>query len=233
MSTMPTDTLLHRPEVIIVGAGIGGLVLAQLLEQIDIPYHIYERAAVIKPLGSAMSLGASVLPIFEQLGMLEDFKKICLPCYSADMYNDKIEPVGALNMKGLDKLLGTQNCIFPRPQLYQILLSRVPPHKISLGKKVLRTVEKEGRVRIHCSDNSTHEADILIGADGAYSSVRQSLFKRLEAEDRLPKSDTESLTIASINMVGVAVPSDPSKYPQLKDPFSHFSVVIGGSGGRS
>ncbi|KAI8345026.1 hypothetical protein B0O80DRAFT_310728 [Mortierella sp. GBAus27b] len=129
--------------------------------------------------------------------------------------------------------LGTQNCIFPRPQLYEILLSRVPAHKISLGKEVLRTVGKEGRVRIHCSDNSTHEADILIGADGAYSSVRQSLFKRLEAEDRLPKSDTESLTIASINMVGVAVPSDPSKYPQLKDPFSHFSVVIGGSGGRS
>jgi 2-polyprenyl-6-methoxyphenol hydroxylase-like FAD-dependent oxidoreductase len=50
---MSTDTLPHRPEVIIVGAGIGGLVLAQLLEQIDIPYHIYERAAVIKPLGTS------------------------------------------------------------------------------------------------------------------------------------------------------------------------------------
>jgi hypothetical protein len=56
-----------------------------------------------------MSLGDSILPIFEQLGMLEDFKKICLPCYSADMYNDKIEPVGALNMKGLDKLYVYQN----------------------------------------------------------------------------------------------------------------------------
>jgi 2-polyprenyl-6-methoxyphenol hydroxylase-like FAD-dependent oxidoreductase len=108
----------------------------------------------------------------------------------------------------------------------------VPAHKISLGKKV-RTVEKEGRVRIHCSDNSTHEADILVGTDGAYSSVRQSLFKRLEAEDRLSKSDTENLTIASINMVGVAVPPDPSKYPQLKDQFGHFSVIIGGSGSRS
>lgn len=94
-------------------------------------------------------------------------------------------------------------------------------------------VEKDDRVRIHCSDNSTYETDILIGADGAYSSVRQSLFRRLEAEGRLPKCDTENLTVASINMVGVAVPEDPSKYPQLKDPFSHFSVVIGGSGGRS
>jgi hypothetical protein len=66
-----------------------------------------------------MSLGASVLPIFEQLGMLEDFKKICLPCYSADMYNDKIEPVGSLNMKGLDKLYVYQNTptLSPLPSL--------------------------------------------------------------------------------------------------------------------
>jgi len=129
--------------------------------------------------------------------------------------------------------LGTQNLIFSRPQFYQLLLGRIPAHRISLGKKVLRTVEKEGRIRIHCSDNSTHETDILIGADGAYSSVRQSMFKRMEAEDRLPKCDTENLAVASINMVGVAVPEDLSKYPQLKDPFSHFSVVIGGSGSRS
>jgi hypothetical protein len=34
-------------------------------------------------------------------------------------------------------------------------------------------------------------------------------------------------------MVGVADPQDPSKYPELKDEFCHFSVVVGGSGGRS
>ncbi|KAF9365959.1 hypothetical protein BGX34_007318 [Mortierella sp. NVP85] len=227
MSTASSETASTRPEVVIIGAGIGGLTLALLLEQIDVSYHIFERATSIRP------LGASVLPVLDQLGMLEDFKKISLPCYTADMYNDKLETIGSLNMKGHDNLLGSQNLIFSRPQFYQLLLDRIPAHRISLGKKVLRTVEKEGRIRIHCSDNSTHETDILIGADGAYSSVRQSMFKRMEAENRLPKCDTESLTVASINMVGVAVPEDLSKYPQLKDPFSHFSVVIGGSGSRS
>lgn len=41
-----------RPEVIIVGAGLGGLLLGQLLEQIDVPYHIFERAESVKPLGT-------------------------------------------------------------------------------------------------------------------------------------------------------------------------------------
>jgi 2-polyprenyl-6-methoxyphenol hydroxylase-like FAD-dependent oxidoreductase len=40
-----------KPEVMIVGAGLGGLFLALLLEQINVPYHIYERSAKVKPLG--------------------------------------------------------------------------------------------------------------------------------------------------------------------------------------
>jgi len=41
------------PKVIIAGAGLGGLFLAILLERARIPYHIYERAAVAKPLGKS------------------------------------------------------------------------------------------------------------------------------------------------------------------------------------
>lgn len=41
-----------KPEVIIVGAGVGGLLLGQLLEQIEVPYHIFERAEAVKPLGT-------------------------------------------------------------------------------------------------------------------------------------------------------------------------------------
>lgn len=49
-----------KPEVIIVGAGLAGLLLAQLLEQIDVPYHVYERAPAVKPLGKDLSLSSSL-----------------------------------------------------------------------------------------------------------------------------------------------------------------------------
>jgi 2-polyprenyl-6-methoxyphenol hydroxylase-like FAD-dependent oxidoreductase len=113
------------------------------------------------------------------------------------------------------------------------MLGRIPPHKISHEKKIIRTEEKGNRIHIHCSDNTSYEADLLVGADGAYSGVRQSLYKRLDEQGLLPASDLERLAVASINMVGVAVPEDPAKYPELKDKFCHFSVVVGGSGGRS
>jgi cation diffusion facilitator CzcD-associated flavoprotein CzcO len=39
------------PAVVIVGAGLGGLMIAILLERLSIPYHVFERATTVKPLG--------------------------------------------------------------------------------------------------------------------------------------------------------------------------------------
>lgn len=46
-----TTTTEGKPTVLIVGAGLGGLMLGALLERIDIPYVIFERTSSIKSLG--------------------------------------------------------------------------------------------------------------------------------------------------------------------------------------
>jgi 2-polyprenyl-6-methoxyphenol hydroxylase-like FAD-dependent oxidoreductase len=99
--------------------------------------------------------------------------------------------------------------------------------KDQLRKKVLRTEERDNKVHIYCSDNTTYEGDILIGADGAYSGVRQSLYRKMDEKGILPKTDLDSLSIAFVTMVGVANPPNPEKYPQLKDNFAHFTQVLG------
>lgn len=48
-----------KPTVIIVGAGLGGLLLGALLERVDIPYIILERASSFKPLGNSPSIPSS------------------------------------------------------------------------------------------------------------------------------------------------------------------------------
>ncbi|KAF9344761.1 hypothetical protein BGX26_003938 [Mortierella sp. AD094] len=113
-----------RPDVLIIGASIPGLTLAILLEQVSVPYHVYERAAEVKPL--------------------------------------------------------------------------------------------EGKVHIHCSDNTSYTGDILVGADGAYSGVRQSMFKCMNENEKgfLFKADPEDFTINYTTTVGVATPSNPEKYPK-------------------
>ena len=49
MSTSP-----NKPTVLIVGAGLGGLMLGALLEKAGVPYTILERARVVKPMGTPL-----------------------------------------------------------------------------------------------------------------------------------------------------------------------------------
>ncbi|KAG0263815.1 hypothetical protein BG011_008015 [Mortierella polycephala] len=123
---------------------------------------------------------------------------------------------------------GYDTLLFARPRLYELLLKQVPEDKILMGKRVLRTEENEDQVVIHCADNSIYQGDILIGADGAHSGVRQSLYKRLEEKNLLPNEDTKSFSIGHTLMVGVAELKDLEKYPHLKDPHSVMNHVIGG-----
>ncbi|KAI7831308.1 hypothetical protein BC939DRAFT_525334 [Gamsiella multidivaricata] len=215
------------PMVLIVGAGLGGLTLAMLLERINIPYHIFERATELKPLGiSAMALAGNILPIFEQLGLYEDLMQISHPYPEMDLYNANLKKLGSMSLMGHKIATGYDYRLLSRPKLYELLLRQVPADKISLKKRILRTEEKDDRVHIYCADNTTYEGDVLVGADGAYSGVRQSLYKRLDEQGILPKKDLENFSIAYSTIVGVAEPKDLEKYSQLKEKHSFFSQAL-------
>ena len=85
-----------HPRVLIVGAGIGGLFLAILLQRAGIEYEIFERASHIKPLGSAMVTGPNILPVFEQLGLLEQVQKISKPLKCLNIYNGSLDKLGTV-----------------------------------------------------------------------------------------------------------------------------------------
>ncbi|KAF9287797.1 hypothetical protein BGZ68_001268 [Mortierella alpina] len=215
------------PHVMIVGAGLGGLMLAILLERMGVSYAVYERSAEVRPLGSAMVFGANILPVFEQLGILEEVQKISLPCLGMDIYNSQIEKVALVDVRQYKQRSGYDFLMFARPEMHALLLSHVPKEKMHMGKRVLSIEQNEFGVMIRVADGSTHHGDILVGADGAYSGVRQGLYKLVEKKGQLPSSDKANLTMGYISMVGMSLPQDPEKYLVLKEPSSNFSRVIG------
>lgn len=80
---------------------------------------------------------------------------------------------------------------------------------------------------VRCSDNSSYYGDILVGADGAYSAVRQNLFKELKEENKLPSCDDVSLPFSCVCLVGQTVPLDPEEFPHLKEELCQFNCVLG------
>ncbi|GJJ68677.1 hypothetical protein EMPS_01023 [Entomortierella parvispora] len=106
-------------------------------------------------------------------------------------------------------------------------MEQVPKERIHFSKKVLSMEQNKDGVMIRCADNTTYHGDVLVGADGAYSGVRQSLYKMLERKKVLPPSDAEDMNKGFNCLVGTTDPMDPVKYPVVAREDSIFSQVIG------
>ncbi|KAI1311593.1 hypothetical protein EDD11_003368, partial [Mortierella claussenii] len=247
------DKARAKPEVLIVGGGIGGMMLALLLEQLEVPYQIFERASELRALGSVMTLGPNILPVFEQLNLLEELQMFSVPHHKAeffDYFDETMTKVVTIEM--LEKKdTGYVDILFERPRLYDLLRSRIPSHKIHLSKKITSTTESGSKVHIHCSvDNTTYSGDILVGADGAYSSIRKSLYQQLGVQQHqdvqqpqqhqqqkrgniLDKADLEEYSTSWVSTVGIAQLKDEdiagpdAEFAILRDGESHFSMVAG------
>ncbi|KAF9161295.1 hypothetical protein BGX20_002154 [Mortierella sp. AD010] len=238
MSNLNNPSIHHtpnpsNPKIIIAGAGLGGLTLAILLEKASIDYEILERATVLKPLGSATSLAPNVMPLLEQLGLLDELKKISLECMYGGIYKDSpnggsLELLNKTDISALKELSGYAFIVMSRPDLHALLLSHVPSHKIHLGKRVLSMSQSDDNgVLVRTSDGSTFECDILVGCDGAYSGVRQSLYSLMKKEGCLPKSDGEDMKVRHMSILGTTNSIDPSIVPLSKDGFSRCDQVLG------
>jgi len=116
---------------------------------------------------------------------------------------------------------------FSRPKFHQLLLSKVPAEKIHYNKKVMSMMQNKEGVMIRCADGTTYHGDILVGADGAHSGVRQGLYATLQKQNLLPPSDETELSKGFLAMVGTTDPMDPEQHPFLKNEASTFSQVIG------
>ncbi|CAO3564958.1 unnamed protein product [Mortierella alpina] len=214
-----------RPHFLIVGAGLGGLCFAAILEKANMSYDIYERASAVKPLGSAISLGPGVMPMMEQLGVLDELlakSKILGNNYS---WSEQRQFLNTYDYRVTKEEFGYEAVILSRPVLYEIFLKLIPKERIHFQKRVLSHVETQEGIIIRTSDGKTHQGNILVGADGAYSGVRQSLYEQLSKEGKLPKSDAEPLSFSSVCLVGQTRPLDEDEFPIVNEEFCRFDSI--------
>ncbi|KAG0038071.1 hypothetical protein BGZ82_001144 [Podila clonocystis] len=222
----------NRTKVLIVGGGLGGLVLAILLERAGIEYWILEQSVLVRPIGSVIALSPLVLPLMEQLGLLEEIERLSKPVAGLTFLRDDLSTIGRIifndNSRGMDhqKRYGNYDQTIPRPDLYNLLLTRIPPDRVKRGKRLVNFKQTETEVTVRCSDGTFYTAEILVGADGAASTVRTSLYRQMKDAKVLPRVDQEPEKYRHVCLIGVTNPLSLKRYPDLGLRFSTFKIVL-------
>lgn len=167
--------------VLIVGAGIGGLTCALALLRRGIDVDVYEQAGAVGEVGAGVQLSANGTRALAALGVLEPLQG--LSCETAGkeilLWNTgqawKLFDLGSISIA----MYGFPYLTVFRPDLVQVLLEAVEKEKpgaVHLGRRCVALAQREGKVTVDFAQGEPACGDVVVGADGLHSQVRQSLF---------------------------------------------------------
>ncbi|HEX2910956.1 MAG TPA: NAD(P)/FAD-dependent oxidoreductase [Chloroflexia bacterium] len=159
--------------ITIVGAGLGGLTLARILQIHGIQSTIYELDAspTIRNQGGTLDMHEeSGQRALREAGLYEDFRQLMRPDSEATLIVDK---TGRVLFQEVEELGKQNRPEIDRAALRNLLIASIDPARIVWGRKVSGAVIGEnGRPRLLFEDGSSITTDLLVGADGAWSRIR-------------------------------------------------------------
>jgi 2-polyprenyl-6-methoxyphenol hydroxylase-like FAD-dependent oxidoreductase len=179
--------------VIIIGAGVGGLTLAQGLHRSGIPVTVYERDADVDSRGQgyrihlsadgALGISACLPPRLYEAVVATAGK----PSHQITIVSHRLKTLRVVDFGSTSDSPSTAPVGFSAPvdrsTLRQILLGGLGD-VVHFDKEFARYERlDDGRIRAHFSNVSSADASLLIGADGAGSRVRRQLLPEAELRD--------------------------------------------------
>jgi 2-polyprenyl-6-methoxyphenol hydroxylase-like FAD-dependent oxidoreductase len=164
----------------IIGAGTSGAYLASLLIQEGFQVDLFEKAPIVRTDGCGILIVQSGMKVLHQ-GNPQISQKIINSGNPVKLFEYRNLKGGFINSEsvsyGEDELPGM---LVDRKAILEAILDTVPPNNIHFNAQLASITQTENSAIAHFKDGSQWEGDILVGADGILSKVRQFVVQNIK-----------------------------------------------------
>lgn len=160
----------------IIGAGITGLSTALALQKTGFShYTLFEKAAALNEVGAGIMMQPNAMKVLDWLGLGDAIREAGNALSHADITNQQLRSIrrGSSSLLSADR--SRQIIAIHRARLQRILFEALPAGKAELGMPLAACSCKNNQVKAIFEKNIAL-SDLLLGADGIHSPVRNSIF---------------------------------------------------------
>ena len=162
-------------KALIIGAGIAGPVAALFLKRAGFDAAVYEAWPYATGIGGGLQIAPNGMHVLAELGLAEEMIGRGAIAESFDFYSKNGARIGSIN-RNMKARFGQPAVNMRRASLNEVLVDRAWSAGVELyfEKRLAKIEDRADRpILATFDDGSTAEGDLVIGADGVHSLVRQ------------------------------------------------------------
>jgi len=182
--TPMNNQTIAKPRIGIVGGGIGGVALARAMRRNGMEVHLFERASQFGEVGAGVQMTPNAVKVLTALGLGDDLARIgFLPEAMVGLNWESANELFRTPLKDqCPRLYGANFYHVHRADLHGILSKDIPDASVTFNADCIGVDVDDDKAVARFKDGSTFEADLIVGADGIHSAVRDSLWGKDDAK---------------------------------------------------